>query len=215
MNIVIRVIALYFMSAAGVNLYSLEKLEQLESSDLKTELDPSYEYHLLFPTDPIPDAKIPADSSSFIDLEEMAQDFVLESKQIKIEEYPTAFNPTIVRWNGALLMACRIRHPKTGSNDKIGMVWLDDNFDLNGPTYVLEVPPYPSSVASKQQDPRLIVIGNHLYMVYSNIISGVVSQEVRRMFITEVHFDGLQFYTDAPEGLFYFENEIEKRWEKN
>lgn len=153
--------------------------------------------------------------SSFVDLEERAQDFVLESRQIKIEEYPTAFNPTIVRWQGALLMGFRIRDTQTASTDKIGMVWLDDHFDLKCSPYVLNVPSYPSLIPSKQQDPRLIVIGERLYMVYSNVIRGLVSVEVRRMFIAEVHFDGLQFYTDPPEGLFYFENENERRWEKN
>lgn len=211
MRKIVNVISL-FLALSSVEIISLER-RFVKSVDIEI-FDP-YEFHLPTAVEPIPETLIIPDLSSCVDLEESAQDFVLESKQIFIEEYPTAFNPTIVRWNGALLMAFRIRHPKTGSTDKIGMVWLDENFDLNGPTYVLEVPPYPSTVPSKQQDPRLIVIGDQLYMVYSNIIRGIISQEVRRMFITKVYFDGIQFYTDAPEGIFYFEDEKEARWEKN
>jgi len=36
---------------------------------------------------------------ALIDLDSMAQDFVLETKKIEIPGYPCAFNPAIVRWN--------------------------------------------------------------------------------------------------------------------
>ncbi|HEV8050974.1 MAG TPA: hypothetical protein VGP47_00650, partial [Parachlamydiaceae bacterium] len=178
-----------YFAFAGMDLHSTDMFEQIFSTDLHGEFDP-YEFHLPTPMESIVNEPVLADPSSFIDLEVNAQDFVLETKQIFIKECPTAFNPTVVRWKGALLMAYRMRHQKTGNTNDIGMAWLDENFDIDGPVYTLEVPSYPSVVPSKQQDPRLIVIQDRLYMVYSNIICGVVSKEVRRMFITEVHFDG-------------------------
>lgn len=37
---------------------------------------------------------------SLVNLEDNAQDFVLETKRIEIPGYPNAFNPSIVRWRG-------------------------------------------------------------------------------------------------------------------
>lgn len=155
------------------------------------------------------------DLSRFVNLEDLDQDFILGSKQIFIKEYPTAFNPTIVRLNGELLLCFRTRHPKTESTDDIAMVWLDENFDLKSTPKILEVPVFPTGLPSKKQDPRLIVVGDKLYMVLNNTIKGAVSPEVRRMFMTEVHTDGNEFYTDPLEPLFNFQGEREQRWEKN
>lgn len=157
----------------------------------------------------------PVDYSSYIDLEKLAQPFVLESKEIKFEAYPTAFNPTIARWKGSLLLSFRIRHPVTGSTDQIGMVWLNEDFVPQGEPVVLEVPPYPSTLPSKQQDPRLIPVGEDLYMVYNNVIKGEIRKEVRRILIAKVHFDNGKFYTDPPEMILSFEGEKEQRCEKN
>ena len=41
------------------------------------------------------------------DLEERSQEFVLEIKKIEIPNHPHSFNPSIVRWRGALLMSFR------------------------------------------------------------------------------------------------------------
>lgn len=163
-----------------------------------------------------PSPEIPEkDLSQFRNLENYNQDFILESKQLFIKEYPTAFNPTIVRWNGTLLLCFRTWHPETKSTDDIGMVWLDDNFELISKPTILDVPIFHTGIPSKKQDPRLIVIDNRLYMVLNNVIKGAVSPEVRRMFITEVHYDGKRFYTDPLEGFFCYDGEREQRWEKN
>lgn len=155
------------------------------------------------------------DLTGYIDLESADQDFVLESKQICIKEYPTAFNPSIVRWKGSLLMCFRTWHPITKSTDDIGMIWLDDDFNIKSPPTILQVPVYPTGIPSKKQDPRLIVVKDRLYMILNNVIKGAVSPEVRRMFFTEIHMDGDRLYTDPLEGFLNFEGEREQRWEKN
>lgn len=151
----------------------------------------------------------------FIDLEEMPQPFILETKELRFNEFPTAFNPTIVRWNGSLLLAFRMRDPITSSTDGIGMVWLDENMKPLCAPVLLEVPVFPSLLPSKQQDPRLITIGADLYMVYNNVIKGLLRKEIRRVMITKVHYDNGRFYTDPPEMIVSFEGEKEQRDEKN
>ncbi|OJU80572.1 MAG: hypothetical protein BGO10_10710 [Chlamydia sp. 32-24] len=152
---------------------------------------------------------------TFVNLEDKAQDFVLESKQISIPGYLTAFNPTIIRWKNSLLLAFRIRHPVTAITNYVGLVWLDDDFNIKSQVYILDIPHQNKPLPSKLQDPRLITINDQLYMVFSDIIPGTIIPEVRRVFISQIHFDGVSFIADNPECLSKFKNEREQRWEKN
>jgi predicted GH43/DUF377 family glycosyl hydrolase len=95
------------------------------------------------------------------------------------------------------------------------LIWLDKNLNLASHPYILTLSTISIPTLSKQQDPRLIVSNDRLYMIYSDALKGVTIPEVKRMFVTEIHFDGTKFFADQPEGLFYFENEREQRWEKN
>src|SRR5680860_794343 len=75
---------------------------------------------------------LPGKLQALINLEATRQDFVLETKQINIEGYPDAFNPSIVRWNGKVLMSFRARDPLTNSASLVGFSWLNENFDPVG-----------------------------------------------------------------------------------
>ena len=76
-------------------------------------------------------------AGSLLDLEAMAQDFVLETKQIDIPGYPDAFNPSIVRWRGSLLMSFRhIPGSKKTFDSFIGLIQLDSDFKpIGSPRY--------------------------------------------------------------------------------
>ncbi len=149
----------------------------------------------------------------YLNLEKTAQDFVLELKELIFPGFPGAFNPSVTRWKEKILVCFRIRTKKT--THEIGFVWVDENFNQISKPSVLSLPPHPSTSFNLQQDPRLITIGDRLYMVYSNIIPGAKIAQVRRVFVTEIHFDGNAFYADPPEYLAKFEGENEARWEKN
>ena len=66
-----------------------------------------------------------------VNLEEAPHSFVLETKQISIPEFPKAFNPSILRWEGKLLLSFRnIANPKDSYNSsEIGLIWLNDDFE--------------------------------------------------------------------------------------
>ena len=151
---------------------------------------------------------------SLIDLEEGIDDFVLKTKKIIIPECPTAFNPSLVRWNDSLLMSFRIRHPATGATDQIGLVWLDDEFSLLSKTKVLEFRGVANPYPTMQQDPRLVAVGEKLYIVFSNSIEGI-SRDIRRMYFAELHIEGEDFYIENPECLTTFDGAADQRWEKN
>ena len=162
--------------------------------------------------------QIKIEAATLIDLESMAQDFVLETIKIDIPGYPDAFNPSITRLNDSFLMCFRFRDPATSSTNKIGFVWLDENFQLKSGIQELDIKinysAYPT-LLSYAQDPRLITVGGHLYMVYSNLIGS--SQGIqRRMFIASLHINlNGHILMQEPVSIENFVGEINQRQEKN
>lgn len=152
--------------------------------------------------------------SAFLDLEENIQDFVIETKKMTINGYPDAFNPSIVRWNGSLLMSFRIRDPLTGSTNKVGFTWLDEQFNPLGNPYELDIQVDNPSLVSKVQDPRLIMIANELFIVYSNIWEGT-NKILRKMCVAKLHFQKDTFFIDSLEKIANFEGSVDLREEKN
>ncbi len=179
-----------------------------------------------------------AQAKPLIDFErDMLDDFVLETKRVIIPGYPDAFNASMIRWNKSLLMsfrtggyqaasgpeeylstvlmAFRTRDPINGSTNGIGLILLNDSFEPISEPQILEIPHSNPSFMYRQQDPRLVEVGNKVYIVYSNMIDGKTIPEIRRMFVVELRYDGRRFYTTEPDALVEFEGQIEQRWQKN
>lgn len=151
---------------------------------------------------------------SLINLEDAAQDFVLDLKKINIPEFPTAFNPSITRWHGHLLLCFRIRDKQTGLANKIGFCWLDEDFNLMSEPKVLSVNIQNRKKPTKEQDPRLLVIQERLLIIYSDVLD-IEKPDTHRMYVGEVQYDGENFSLEEPECLEQFEGEKPQRWEKN
>ena len=100
------------------------------------------------------------------DLESNIPDFVLETKKLEIPGCPDAFNPSIVRWKGSLLMSFRIRDPVTLLTNQIGFIWLDEEFNPKSLPQILQMEAGHSPLAMTQ-DPRLVEIDSKLYMAYN------------------------------------------------
>jgi len=146
------------------------------------------------------------------DFRKYVQSFVLETKDLSIPGYPGAFNPSITRWESSLLLSFRIRDPLKNSTCRIGFVFLDLDFNLiSEPQEIFLNTPKPSFA----QDPRLIVINDVLYMVYSNMVK-TPKGDVRRVFYTQLQYDGKKFTAAAPEAILNFPlaeiNHQEKNW---
>jgi len=161
--------------------------------------------------DSLSDAYNPA----LCDLEQDAQEFVLKTKQIKIDGYPDAFNPSIIRWDGSLLLSFRIRDPITKSTDGIGLIWLDEEFNPLGKPQILSIS-YPKILPiSKQQDPRLVQVGKRLFLVYNNVIDSIKHPELRRMYYVELLYDGVFFHPQTPQIITQYPYQLSYRQEKN
>jgi len=148
------------------------------------------------------------------DLTHLKQDFVLETKRIKLPEFPDAFNPSIVRWQGNLLMSFRTYDPETHSTDLIGFVWLDDNFNpISTPTLLVREDELTAEI-SEAKDPRLLVVGHDLLMIYSNLYP--FDTPISRMMVGKVEIlDDGSFKISSPSSLIQYDGEIPQRKEKN
>jgi len=138
------------------------------------------------------------ETEDLFDFEKGIQDFVLDTKKIKIPQYPTAFNPSLVRWRGSLLLSFRIYSENRSAND-IGFVWLDDALNVVSEPKVLQMNFLDNFCGPKRQDPRLIVLQDRLYIVYNNMLSIAPVPEVRRMAVAEVEYDGVNFFSRQSE----------------
>jgi predicted GH43/DUF377 family glycosyl hydrolase len=158
-----------------------------------------------------------------MDLEGNNSNFILKSTKIEIPGYPNACNGSIVRWQGGVLMSFRdiydpiITNPCDGSGlggSSIGLVWLDSNFHPIGEPQFLEFEAF-SFLPSMPEDPRLIVVNDALYMVYSDnaeIEPGVIGT---RTCIAHIGYNLGLFWVQSDDCLINFERNERYLREKN
>lgn len=132
------------------------------------------------------------------------QDFVLETRQLKIPGHPTACNPSIVRWGDAFLLSFNAYTGDGLEPDRMGLIRLDDQFNPVGTAYIL-------NTRDTWQDARLVVMEDRLYSVFN----GTAPTGVRRTFVSEVHDDGVELGIDMPRCLLDFPGMNEGLGERN
>src|SRR5690242_11555269 len=95
----------------------------------------------------------------WVDLEERRQDFVLETKRIDIPGHPMPFNPSIIRWQGRLLLSFRILPDiKRKYDSEIGLVFLNENFEAVSEAQLLSLRDEYSVGPCRAEDGRLITV---------------------------------------------------------
>lgn len=132
--------------------------------------------------------------SALIDLEDQLSPFVLEVKKIEIPGYPDAFNPSIIRWKGRLLMSFRyLPDLKNKFLSCIGLILLDEEFNpVSGPE-ILPLKLFSGDFPSRAEDARLLYVGDKLMLVYSDCKEVKVSKGGFRVYISELKLIGDRF----------------------
>ncbi|MDE3045695.1 MAG: hypothetical protein KGJ02_03530 [Verrucomicrobiota bacterium] len=161
-------------------------------------------------------AILPLFTDPLIDLEDFAQDYVLETKQIILPDYPLAFNPGIIRWQNSLLLSFRtLPDEKDTFSSQLGLVWLDDNFNPISEPQLLSMRDSDSNAPCRAEDARLIEINQHLYIVYSDNPEPQLTRGGFRVYISQLNTQGGRFTLDTPLCLGQFEGEEKTMREKN
>ncbi len=138
------------------------------------------------------------EAENLFDFEKGIQDYVLETKKIEIPQYPSAFNPGLIRWKGSLLLNFRI-YSENGATNGVGFVYLDEKLNVVSEPMILQSDNQDAFCGDKRQDPRLIVLQDRLYIVYNNMLNITPTPEVRRMVVAEVQSDGSHFFCKKSE----------------
>lgn len=150
-----------------------------------------------------------------LDLEAMAQDFVLETKQIYIPGYPEAFNPSIIRWKDSLIMTFRIiPNAKDSFTCYLGIVFLDEEFNVVSTPQILDFRGPHLKTPSRAEDARLVTFDDRLYIVYDDNVDIAISKAGFRVYVAELVLEGSVFQLNNIDCLKKFEGESSERREK-
>ncbi|CRX39549.1 hypothetical protein [Estrella lausannensis] len=150
------------------------------------------------------------------DLESNLSDFVREVKKIEVPGYPHAFNPSIIRWKGKILLSFRyLPDLKNKFLSCIGLMFVDENFESAGDPYILPLKLSSGSFPSRAEDGRLLYVGEKLMLVYSDCKDVKVSRGGFRVYITELLHNGSQFEIGPEICLNEYPQNDPSRREKN
>lgn len=140
------------------------------------------------------------------------------TKQIILQEFPLAFNPSIIKNEKGYLMAfryCPNNHNKDHSISKIGIVQFDASFNrISKPCLVENVgekaPPH-------LEDPRLFLYQNEICIIYNNCLDKFQTSESRRdMWMGKLVQQGDRFFLTDQIKFFHKEKGearlIQKNW---
>ncbi len=158
-----------------------------------------------------------------LDFDQTPSDFIINTKQIVIPNHPHAFNPSIVRWQGKLLLCFRELIPSKLPSQKrcfpldthesrLSLVWLNEEFEPISTPSILELSYHPFS---RLEDPRLVVVANQLYIVYSDNLNHIYSGQGCRVFVAGIETCDDNFFVYNRECLSHFEGECHEKAEKN
>lgn len=154
--------------------------------------------------------------ADLLDLETMKQDFVMATKKIEIPGHPHAYNPSIIRWQGSLLLSFRITPSSKSKFDSIlGLIWLDEQFNPIGEPQLLETQDKQTGIPSRSEDARLLAIDNQLWIVYSDNRDPIITRGGFRVYMAQLEQHGQHFSIRNIECLSKFEGESKDRREKN
>lgn len=151
-------------------------------------------------------------SQNLIDLEELAQDWVIETRRIVIPEYSHALNPSILKISkeqipdapGTYLLS----FAPFPVSIFVGFVWLNEDFKVVSKPQVIAM-----QNPSRPQDSRLIAVGKEIYIVYNDL--SFASSRRRRLHIAKILFEKNKLSLGFIEGMYHFVKEDPLRHEKN
>ncbi len=155
-------------------------------------------------------------ASNVRDLENFSENkIVLSTKRIKLDNFPGAFNPSIIPFNQGYLLTFRYC-PENDYTSYIGIVLLDDVFEQISEPQLLNTRTKTSKTPSQTEDARIFSYRNRLFLIYNDNIEVVApsTQERRDMFMAELLYSDNKFQLSAPLKLIY-EKKYNQRWQKN
>jgi predicted GH43/DUF377 family glycosyl hydrolase len=155
-------------------------------------------------------------AQSEIDYEtQFASNVVVGSTKITIPNFNGAFNPSIIRYQGALLLSFRyIPNRNDNFTSYIGIVFLNEDLTVKGEARLLNLRA-GSTTKSRAEDARLVTVGSRLYAVYSDNVDPKITKGGFRVYVVELWFENGALRVGEPEKLSEFDGDNPNMREKN
>ena len=145
--------------------------------------------------------------------------FVTATRRIILEEFPHAYNPSLVQYRDGYLMTFRYTPDMEDASwvSYIGIVYLDDNFNPLSQPQLLNTRSAASITPSQAEDARLFVYKKRLFLLYNDNreVEHPQYTDRRDMFMAELFEDKGQFRLSPPLKLVYEPVLHSQLWQKN
>ena len=145
-------------------------------------------------------------------------DFVISTKQLILEEFPNAFNPSIVKIESGYLLTFRYCPNRKQDNfSYIGIVKLNKNFKPISSPQLLDARFNNTEIPSQCEDSRIFRLNNKLYIIFNDNpeVSLPTIKQRRDMFLSELQEKDGQFFLSPPLKLIHEHKYDEVLWQKN
>lgn len=143
---------------------------------------------------------------------------VLETKQIKLDKFPQAFNPSILKISeGFLLVFRHCPYPKKLWVSHIGVVLLNDKLEQISEPILLKSRRDNDLVPPQGEDARIFSHNDKMYLIYNDndYYENPSIYERRDMFIAELKYENGLFSLLEPAMLFHEKKYESTNWQKN
>lgn len=144
---------------------------------------------------------------------------VLSTKRIILEEYPDAWNPTMIKIDQGYLLAFRYTPDRENQAwvSFIGVVLLNEAFEPITEPQLLTTRSKYSVTPSQSEDPRLFVYRGRIYLLYNDNVDIIHPEtwERRDLFMVELFFKDNTFSFSLPIKLYYEPKYNSSWWQKN
>ena len=144
-------------------------------------------------------------------------------KQIKIPDYPNAYNPSLIPYRGGYLLSFRYisRCPEKFKNNFhktdlsfVGVVRLDKNFKVSENTVqLLNIVSYSSKFSLTAEDARLLNIGDRIFIIFNDLPPLQMPGKFAMYFGELVEERGMFVLKEPAKPLNYLHAiQVEKNW---
>lgn len=144
---------------------------------------------------------------------------VISTRQIHIEGYPEAYNPSIIQTDRGILMLFRSLPTPNGKAfiSDTGAVWLNDAFEPISKPQLLITRQKGDPTPQQSEDVRVFLWKDELYLVYNdNVeITNASEWDRRDIFIAKLTYENGIFSVGPPLKLTHSEQYSKVLWQKN
>lgn len=144
---------------------------------------------------------------------------VVETRRLKFDLFPKAYNPSLAHTNLGLLLSFRyLPMPDNPWISQIGIVRLDENTMMPlGEPQILQTRLSNSKTPSQAEDARVFFCNGKTYIIYNDNIEIVnpLSTQRRDMFIAQIDEIDHLFVMSEPIKLYHYDQYPHVKWQKN